>query len=135
VAESDGFVRAKTLRTSGDEWVFELVRNRGKTADLKLGIEVNDTAFVVWGTGVLGGRGNRGDFRVFRRTVLGLERVYHRLERPAEFRSDNRIRKSDVNAQCQGTGEPVSEKPKGVSGMGVSATACWCNGLGLGSHP
>ena len=128
-------MRAKTFRTRDDERVSGLVSHRGKTADLKLGIRVNDTAFVVWGTRVLGGRGNSGDFRVFRGTVFGLDSVYHRLERPAEFRSDNRIRKSDVNARCQDTGEPVSEKPKGVSGMGVLATTCWCNGLGLGSHP
>jgi len=39
------------------------------------------------------------------------------------------VRFSDVNAQYQGIGEPMSEKPKGVSGMDMLATMCRCNGL------
>ena len=53
------------------------------------------------------------------------------LERPAGFRSDY----SDLNAHCQGVGEPTLEKPKGAAGMDTSETRCWCNGLGLGSIP
>ena len=70
-------MRAETERTNDEGRVFELARRRGKTADLKLGIEVNDTAFAVWSAEILGGRGNGGDPRVYRRMVFGLERGCH----------------------------------------------------------